>query len=239
MTARNPAVTSVSAFFPCYNDEHSIAGMVRDVRAALDGAVDEFEIIVIDDGSTDGSLAVLNGLAVEVPELRIVEHTTNRGYGGALQSGFAAATKQWIFYTDGDAQYDAREVVRCLDAASDDVDIVQGFKVGRGDAWYRRVIGRCYHHVVKLLFGLPVRDTDCDFRLIRASTMESIALTSTSGVICVELMHALTRADARFVEVGVSHHWRPHGRSQFFRLPRIAMSAQQLVVLWWRVRVRS
>ena len=232
------AVASVSAFFPCYNDELSIAGMVRDVRAALLDAVDDFEIIVIDDGSTDASLAVLHRLADEVPELRIVEHRVNRGYGGALQSGFSAATKEWIFYTDGDAQYDAREIVRCLDAAADDVDVVQGFKIGRGDAWYRRLIGRIYHHSVKLLFGLPVRDTDCDFRLIRASTMESIELTSTSGVICVELMHALTQAEARFVEVGVSHHWRPHGRSQFFRLPRIARSAQQLGALWWRVRVR-
>ena len=237
MNARNPAVTSVSAFFPCYNDEFSIAGMVRDVRGALVDAVDEFEIIVIDDGSTDGSLAVLHALADEVPELRVVVHESNRGYGGALQSGFAAATKQWIFYTDGDAQYDATEIVRCLDAVSDDVDVVQGFKIGRGDAWYRRAIGRTYHHIVKLLFGLRVRDTDCDFRLIRASMMESIELTSTSGVICVEMMHALARADARFVEVGVSHHWRPHGRSQFFRLPRIARSAQQLGVLWWRVRV--
>ncbi len=237
MSSRFPAVASVSAFFPCYNDEFSIAGMVRDVRSALVSAVDDFEIIVVDDGSTDGSLAVLRALADEVPELRIVVHEANRGYGGALQSGFAAATKQWIFYTDGDAQYDATEIVRCLAAARDDVDVVQGFKIGRGDAWYRRLIGRTYHHAVKLLFGLRVRDTDCDFRLIRASTMGSIELTSTSGVICVELMHALAHADARFVEVGVSHHWRPHGRSQFFRLPRIVRSAQQLVVLWWRVRV--
>jgi glycosyltransferase involved in cell wall biosynthesis len=239
VTPRNPAVTSVSAFFPCYNDEHSIAGMVRDVRLALLDAVDDFEIIVIDDGSTDGSLAVLNLLAADVPELRVVAHDANRGYGGALQTGFAAATKQWIFYTDGDAQYDASEVVRCVDAARDDVDIVQGFKIGRGDAWYRRLIGRGYHHAVKLLFGLPVRDTDCDFRLIRSSMMDRIRLTSTSGVICLELMYELTQLDARFVEVGVSHHWRPHGRSQFFRLPRIARSAQQLLSFWWRVRVRN
>ena len=236
---RNAAVSSVSAFFPCYNDEFSISGMVRDVRDALVDAVDDFEIIVIDDGSSDGSLAVLRQLGDEVPELRIIVHDTNRGYGGALQSGFAAATKQWIFYTDGDAQYDAGEIVRCLGAATDEVDVVQGFKIGRGDAWYRRLVGRVYHHSVKLLFGLPVRDTDCDFRLIRASTMRSIELTSTSGVICVELMYFLTQADAQFVEVGVSHHWRPHGRSQFFRLPRIARSAEQLGALWWRVRVRN
>lgn len=237
MTARNPAITSVSAFFPCYNDERSIARMVHDVRAGLAELVDEFEIIVIDDGSTDGSLAVLHALVDEVPELRVVAHPSNRGYGGALQSGFCAATKQWVFYTDGDAQYDATEVSRCVAAARDDVDIVQGFKIGRGDTWYRRLIGRAYHHTVKLLFGLPIRDTDCDFRLIRSSMMDRIRLTSTSGVICVELMFELTQLDARFVEVGVSHHWRPHGRSQFFRLPRIARSVQQLASLWWRVRV--
>jgi glycosyltransferase involved in cell wall biosynthesis len=238
MSVPNPAVTSVSAFFPCYNDEHSIARMVRDVRAALLDRVGDLEIIVVDDGSTDGSLAVLRSLTADVPELRIVAHEVNRGYGGALQSGFGAATKQWVFYTDGDAQYDASEVVHCIDVASDEVDVVQGFKIGRGDAWYRRIIGRVYHHTVKLLFGLPVRDTDCDFRLIRRSMMDRVELTATSGVICVELMHSLAQLDARVVEVGVSHHWRPHGRSQFFRLGRIARSAQQLAALWWRVRAR-
>jgi glycosyltransferase involved in cell wall biosynthesis len=234
---RNPAVASVSAFFPCYNDEHSIAGMVRDVRSALDGAVYEFEVIVVDDGSSDGSLAVLRELQREVPELRVVEHEVNRGYGGALQSGFAAARLEWVFYTDGDAQYDATEIVRCIDAAGPDVDVVQGFKIGRGDAWYRKVIGRTYHHTVKLMLALPVSDTDCDFRLIRNSLMDRVELTSTSGVICVEMMHAFAAVDARFVEVGVSHHYRPHGRSQFFRIPRIARSAQQLAELWWRVRI--
>jgi glycosyltransferase involved in cell wall biosynthesis len=237
MTGDDAVVRSVSAFFPCYNDEHSIAGMVRDVQGALTGAVDEFEIIVVDDGSSDGSLAVLHDLQREVSELRVVEHEVNRGYGGALKSGFAAATMPWVFYTDGDAQYDATEITRCLDAADSDVDVVQGYKIGRGDRWYRRVIGRVYHHTVKLLFGLSVRDTDCDFRLIRAALLEKVELTSTSGVICVEMMHAFEQADARFVEVGVSHHWRPHGRSQFFRLGHIATSARQLLSLWWRVRV--
>jgi glycosyltransferase involved in cell wall biosynthesis len=235
---RSPLVRSVSAFFPCYNDEHSISVMVHDVRRSLVGAVDDFEIIVVDDGSTDGSFAVLTALAAEVPELRVIRHEVNRGYGGALLSGFAASTKEWIFYTDGDAQYDASEITRCIDAVtSDDVDVVQGFKIGRGDPWYRKVIGRAYHHIVKFLFRLPVRDTDCDFRFIHSRVMGRVELTSTSGVICVEMMHAFDRIGVRFVEVGVSHHARPHGRSQFFRIPAIARSARQLMELWWRVTV--
>ena len=233
MNIRNPEVRSISAFFPCYNDARSIPKMVRDVHRALVASVEDFEIIVVDDGSSDDSVAVLEGLTSEAPELRIVEHPHNRGYGGALQSGFAAATRPWVFYTDGDAQYDASEVVRCIDAATSDIDIVQGYKLGRGDPWYRKVIGRVYHHTVRVLFRLHVRDTDCDFRLIRKDLLDRVELKSTSGVICVEMMRRFQTAGARFAEVGVSHHARPHGRSQFFRLPAIARSARQLLQLWW------
>lgn len=236
---RNESVTAISAFFPCYNDEFSIAGMVTDARAALASRVDDFEIIVVDDGSSDGSLRVLEELRADVAELRIVRHETNRGYGGALISGFGASTKQWVFYTDGDAQYDASELVRCVDAATESTDLVQGWKIERGDPWYRKVIGRTYHHVVRLLFGLSVRDTDCDFRLIRRTLLDQVELTSTSGVICVEMMRKFDRAGARIVEVGVSHFARPHGRSQYFRLPAIARSARQLVRLWWHLVVRG
>jgi glycosyltransferase involved in cell wall biosynthesis len=239
VTTSNPAVVSVSAFFPCYNDEQSIATMVRDARVALTSRVDDFEIIVVDDGSADGSVGVLEDLQASVPELRIVRHETNRGYGGALISGFGASTKQWVFYTDGDAQYDATELVRCIDAATEGTDFVQGWKMGRGDPWYRKLIGRVYHHVVRLLFRLKVRDTDCDFRLIRHTLLDRVELTSTSGVICVEMMRKFDRAGASFVEVGVSHHTRPHGKSQFFRLPAIARSARQLVELWWNLVVRG
>ena len=115
---------------------------------------------------------------------------------------------------------------------------MQGYKLGRGDAWYRKLIGRGYHHVVRLLFRLRVRDTDCDFRLIRRDLLDRVELTSTSGVICVEMMRKFQDAGARFAEVGVSHYARPYGRSQFFRLPAIARSARQLLALWWTLMVR-
>jgi glycosyltransferase involved in cell wall biosynthesis len=238
MALRNPLVTSVSAFFPCYNDAMSIGKMVRDVRESLVEAVSDFEIIVVNDGSSDNSLQVLQELQKEVSELRIVNHEVNRGYGGALLSGIAASTKQWVFYTDGDAQYDAREISRCIDAVTESSDIIQGFKIGRGDPFHRRLIGRVYHHSVRLLFRLPVRDTDCDFRLMRKSILDKFRLQSTTGVICVEMMHAFNRVNARFVEVGVSHYHRPHGKSQFFRVPAVSRSALQLLQLWTRLILR-
>ena len=231
---------TVSAFFPCYNDAGSIATMVAAADGVLRTApeVTDYEIIVVNDGSQDGSAEVLDGLTAAHPRLRVITHELNRGYGGALISGFTAARFDWIFYTDGDAQYDASELTALLAAETPETDIVQGWKLTRGDSWYRKVIGRVYHHVVKVLFRLRVRDTDCDFRLFRRSLFTARPLVSTSGVICVEMMRSFQDQGARFVEVPVHHFFRPSGRSQFFRLPAIARSGRQLLALWWRIVVR-
>jgi glycosyltransferase involved in cell wall biosynthesis len=233
------SVRAVSAVFPCYNDARTIGDLVDAVHAALTPLVEEVEVVVVNDGSADESGAVLDAMAADRAWLRVVHHERNGGYGQALISGFTAARHDWIFYTDGDAQYDAREAALLVPLATHDVDIVQGYKVGRGDSWYRKVIGRVYHHAVRVLFGLKVRDTDCDFRLFRRRLFTDRPLTSTSGVICVEMMFRFQRAGARFVEAPVHHYFRPHGSSQFFRLPAIARSARQLASLWWRLVVRG
>ena len=236
--ATTRAVTSVSAMFPCYNDAATIGGLVDDAYQALSPLVDAVEVIVVNDGSSDDSRAVLDQMATSRPWLRVIHHESNRGYGGALISGFEAARHEWIFYTDGDAQYDAKEAALLVPLVTNEVDVVQGYKMGRGDPLYRKVIGKSYHHVVKRLFRLPVRDTDCDFRLFRRQLIVDRPLTSTSGVICVEMMRNFSRAGARFVETPVHHYFRPSGRSQFFRLPAIGRSARQLLSLWYRMVVR-
>ena len=233
------AVASISAVFPCYNDAATIGGLIDDVHDALSPLVPEVEVIVVNDGSADDSRATLDKLALDRPWLRVVHHETNGGYGKALLSGFAAAHNDWIFYTDGDAQYDAGEAALLVPLATDDIDLVQGYKIGRGDSWYRKLIGRVYHHVVKLLFRLKVRDTDCDFRMFRRQLIIDRPLLSTTGVICVEMMRSFDRAGARFVEIPVHHYFRPSGKSQFFRVPAIARSARQLLALWWHMVVRG
>lgn len=229
----NPAVEAVSVFFPCYNDEATIAGLVRVAAETLARiGVRDAEIIVVNDGSTDGSAKVLDELGHFEPRLSVVTHERNRGYGGALLSGFAASTKQWVFYTDGDGQFDPAELEALVMRASDDVDVVQGYKLRRADGLLRAVVGRVYHRFVKVCFGLKIRDTDCDFRLIRKAALDRVTLVHTTGVICVELVRKLQDSGARFTEVGVHHYRRVHGTSEFFRAGAIVRTLWGLAGLW-------
>ncbi len=236
-TPVNGAVESVSAFFPCYNDEATIGRMVETAAGSLDNVGADAEIIVVNDGSSDGSEQVLKHLTETEPRLRVVTHEHNRGYGGALLSGFGSATRQWVFYTDGDGQFDPSELELLVAQAGDGVDVVQGYKLSRADNVARRAIGRVYHRFVAFAFGLHVRDTDCDFRLMRRSMLDRVRLEKTTGVICVELVRTLQDAGANFVEVGVHHYPRTHGRSQFFKLSSVARTLWDLAKLWFQLVV--
>ncbi|HEX3244486.1 MAG TPA: glycosyltransferase family 2 protein [Chloroflexota bacterium] len=230
---------SISAFFPAYNDAGTIASMVVSIDATLRMLTDDYEIIVVNDGSPDHTGQVLADLEPHYPRLRIITHEKNRGYGGALRSGFKHASKELIFYTDGDAQYDPREARLLFEQMRDDVDVVQGYKIQRSDPIERIIIGRLYHHTVKTAFGLKLRDVDCDFRLIRRDMFKHLNVNSDSGVICVELMKKLQDAGARIVEVPVHHYHRVYGKSQFFNFPRVARVGWDLFGLWWRLVVRK
>ena len=226
---------SISAFFPCYNDKGTIGKLVRDVFFVLKELIDDFEVIVIDDGSTDGSRDLLKDIEKKYDFLKVVFHEKNQGYGGALQSGVKTATKDLIFYTDGDAQYDVKELPLLYKKMDDDIDFVNGYKIKRNDPWYRIVIGKIYHWVMKLLFGFKIRDVDCDFRIIRRRVFNDIDLEYKSGVICVEMITKFHQAGLKFNEVGVSHYNREYGHSQFFNFPRLFKVFINLFKLWWEL----
>lgn len=230
-----PRLSSVSAFFPCYNDANTIPGLVRAVEAALKQITDDYEIIVVNDASRDNSAGVLASLQAEVPSLRVVTHTVNRGYGGALASGFEAAAKDYVFYTDGDGQYDPSEVVLLAHQMQPGVDVVNGYKISRQDPWYRQVIGSAYQHTAHVLFSLPIRDVDCDFRLLRKSVFDVITLESPDGAVCIELVRKLKDSGFRMVEVGVHHFPRMYGTSQFFKPKRIVRAIRAFAI--WYVRL--
>jgi glycosyltransferase involved in cell wall biosynthesis len=154
----------------------------------------------------------------------------NRGYGAALRSGFSSATKDWVFYTDGDGQYDVADLPDLVAEVSG-VDVVNGQKISRSDCWYRIWIGKAYAALVQDIFDLPIKDIDCDFRLMRSSLLKQLDLISDSGSICVELVSGLDRLGARFREVPVLHYSRQFGKSEFFQLSRIIRTVYQLIQL--------
>jgi hypothetical protein len=143
-----------------------------------------------------------------------------------------------VFYTDGDAQYDPAEMVLLWRAFNDEVDLVNGYKISRSDPLHRIIIGRIYHHTVKILFGLTVRDVDCDFRMMRRSIFDKVRLEKNSGVICLEMMKKITDAHFRIAEVPVHHYHRAYGRSQFFNFRRLARTAIDVFKLWFALVIR-
>jgi glycosyltransferase involved in cell wall biosynthesis len=224
---------SISAFFPCYNDAHTIAALVLQADEELGRLTGDYEIIVVNDGSKDDSAAVLRDLLPRVPRLRIVTHATNRGYGGALRSGFSHATKDLVFYTDGDGQYDVRELPILLVLMTEDTHFVNGMKMTRQDAPHRVFIGNLHRFLTRWTFWLPVTDVDCDFRLIRRAVLDKIDFKSNSGSICVELVKQAERVGAQFREVSVHHYPRRFGESEFFKVGKIVRTYADLARMWF------
>jgi glycosyltransferase involved in cell wall biosynthesis len=229
------APLSLTAFFPAYNDEHTIETIVRTAAQEIAKVTDDFEIIVINDGSKDSTGAVIDRLAAELSFVRAIHHPRNLGYGAALITGFKNATKDLIFYTDGDAQYDVREIHNLLAELRPNIDLVNGYKVKRSDAWYRVWIGALYRRTMRFVFALSISDVDCDFRLMRRKIFDVITLESTSGVICVEMARKFDAAGFRMTEIPVSHYPRLHGRSEFFRFRHLSHTLKGLIRIWWNL----
>lgn len=227
----------LSIFFPAYNDGGTIASLVIRAVQAASRLTPDYEVIVVNDGSRDATAEIVDELARTYPRVRAIHHSRNRGYGAALRTGFDAAAKELIAYTDGDAQYDPSEFELLWNRLTPDVDVVTGYKISRADPLHRVVIGRVYHHTVKFLFQLRVRDVDCDFRLMRREIFDRVRLEHDSGVICLEMMRKIQDAGFRVVEAPVHHYHRTHGTSQFFNVGRVFRTGIDVLKLWIRLVV--
>jgi glycosyltransferase involved in cell wall biosynthesis len=230
--------SGLSVFFPAFNDARSLPDLLAKTFDVLQSFVCDYEVIVINDGSTDNTGEVLDQLRhLYAPYLRVVTHPQNRGYGAALMTGFTHARKEFVFYTDGDGQYDPADLVSLLEAVTANTGLVNGYKTKRHDPWHRVAIGWLYNQFARRLFQIRLRDIDCDFRLIRRSVLEQCQLSSTSGTICVELVRRIEMSGAEVVELPVHHYPRLHGRSQFFRIRSLLATFWQLWALIFRLVV--
>ncbi|MFN8535472.1 MAG: glycosyltransferase family 2 protein [Dehalococcoidia bacterium] len=253
MTERQPR--QISAFFPCFNDAGTIASMVIEALVVLRELADEYEVIVIENGSLDYAWDVLDELERLYGEsgvdpqdrgrVRIIRFGEPLGYGGALRAGFAACRYDLVFYTDGDGQYDVRELRTLVEAWDREervgrpVDVVMGNKLMRRDPIHRRFISWSYHHAMAFVFRLKIHDVDCDFRLMRRSIFDRVKLTQNSGVIALEMMTKIQYAGFRTVEVPVNHYHRAYGVSQFFNLANLLKVFGGLGRLWWWLRIQN
>ncbi len=209
-------VKELTMFFPCYNDAHTIGALVQEADAVASQCAADYEILVIDDGSRDASAETVRSEMKRLPKLRLISHGENRGYGAALRTGFREASKELVFYTDGDGQYDVKELKGMLQAMEEGVDMVNGYKIQRNDPWPRVLLGWLYLSVTRFFFRFRVRDLDCDFRLIRKKVLDAVDLRLSSGAICLELVKKAENAGFRIVDHPVHHGPRRHGHSQFF-----------------------
>lgn len=203
----------LSFFFPALNEEHHVAAVVEEALSVLPRFADDLEVTVVDDGSTDRTGAIADELAARDSRVRVIHHEARRGYGGAVRSGLVAATKPWVFYTDGDRQF-ALEDLGLLIAETEGADAVVGFRKKRADPARRLFVAWVYNHLIRLLFGGGWRDVDCAFKLFRRDVFTRVPLErvkSNGAFFSPELLVTLGRAGIRVRQVGVRHFARTAG----------------------------
>jgi glycosyltransferase involved in cell wall biosynthesis len=226
---------ALSIVLPAYNEEGNIERVVRDAAAAVSPLVASHEIVVVDDGSRDGTLAIVERLAAEMDgRLRVVRHPVNAGYGAALRDGFRATTGALVFYTDSDNQFDLRELADILPLMAD-VDAVLGYRVGRQDPWLRRAVSGGFNKLSSAALGMSVRDLNCSFKLFRGDLVRALPIDSTDFFVDTEIVARLHRAGWRYVQRGVRHYPRTAGRSTV-RASDVPRTLVSLARMWHRLR---
>jgi glycosyltransferase involved in cell wall biosynthesis len=222
---------ALSVFFPCYNEELNLQSLVLEAIRILDNSVKKHEILIINDGSTDKTGLVADGLSMEHRHVRVIHHNNNRGYGAALVSGFSNAVHEWIFFTDGDRQFVISEIELLLNEI-DEHDVIIGYRKVRRDPGYRILYGHVWTRLVQLLFGLKVRDINCAFKLIKKKTLGNVTLHSSGAMINTELLVKMKLLGASMKQVGVSHQPRMFGK-QTGGNPKVIIKAfAELFTLW-------
>jgi glycosyltransferase involved in cell wall biosynthesis len=231
-------VAAISAVLPAYNEEAIIADTARTMASVLADLVDDYEVIVVNDGSRDATAARVEAVNAENPRVRLISHAVNRGYGSALATGFSGATKELIFLTDGDKQFDVRELASFLPLI-EGIDLVIGFRHPRRDPFMRRLNGWGWSRLVNLLFGYTARDVDCAFKLFRRQVWQTIHVESGGATFSAEFLIKARRAGFLIREQHVTHLPRTAGRATGARPDVILRAFRDLVRLRFNLPPRT
>lgn len=225
---------SITVFFPCYNEQDNVAKVTRQAVEVLESLRADYEILVVNDGSADNTGRMADELASTNPRIRVIHHPRNLGYGAALQSGFRAATKELVFYTDGDGQFDLKEISLLLPLMAD-YDIVSGYRMNRQDPPLRRLNGWLWTRLNDFLFSLNVRDMDCAFKLFKRTIFDHIKMESQGALIATEILARAARKGYRITEKGVHHYPRTAGKPTGNNLRVILRAFREVIRLRGRI----
>ena len=221
---------SISVFFPCYNEQDNITRVVEQALTVLEKLNADFDVIIVNDGSSDSTGQIADEIAGQKDRVKVVHHGTNLGYGAALQSGFKAATKELVFYTDGDGQFDINEMPPLL-RLMEHYDIVSCYRLNRQDNLIRKINGWCWTKLVCLLFGMKIRDIDCAFKLYKREIFDNIRVVSTGALIDAEILARAVRKGYRVTQEGIHHYPRTAGAQTGANLRVILRAFKELLRL--------
>ncbi len=228
-------MVSISVFFPCYNEQENVYQTIEKALEVLEKLNADFEIIIVDDGSADKTGQIADEIAGQDSRIKVVHHKHNLGYGAALQSGFMAAAKKLVFYTDGDGQFDINEMPPLL-TLMEQYDIVSCYRLNRQDSIIRKINGWCWTKLVCLMFGLKIRDIDCAFKLYKREIFDKIEMSSTGALIDAEILARAARKGYRITQKGVHHYPRTSGRQTGASIRVILRAFKELFRLQSRIR---
>ena len=231
-------MVSLTLFFPMYNEKETVERMVGKALDVLDDLSDDYEVIIVDDASFDGSERIADELERRYSQVHVVHHPRNLGYGAALRTGFQSATKDLVFFTDCDEPVDLQEIERALALVGPDVDLVIGYRINRYDTPRRYVYSKVYNFLCRLLFGVCVRDVNFSFKLLKKEVLKHIHLSAGSVFIDGELLAEAVRHGYRIVEIPVQYFPRNSGKSSFDSLHAAIYTLEEVLAYWWRTRVR-
>jgi glycosyltransferase involved in cell wall biosynthesis len=221
-----------------FNEEAYIRRAVEAARAVLEAELPDFEIVIVDDASTDGTAALADALAGADPRVRVLHNPVNRRLGGALRAGYAAATKDLVFYTDADLPIDLRELPRAVRLLEyQEADVVAGYRFDRtSEGLVRAVYTFCYNHLVRTLFGLRVRDVNFAFKLFRRSVLQGFTLTSDGSFIDAEFLLRARKAGCPIIQIGLDYFPRTRGTSTLASVPVILAILRDMAARWRELR---
>ncbi|HET7034198.1 MAG TPA: glycosyltransferase family 2 protein [Thermomicrobiaceae bacterium] len=225
----------LSLVLPAHNEFENLPVVVERALAVLPELTEDFELVVVDDGSVDGTAALADELAARYPQVTVVHHPRNRGYGAALTSGFETASGDRIMFMDADRQFDIADLSFLAPFVADH-DIVAGYRLARQDAAYRRIYASIFKLAVRILFGIRLRDIDCAFKVFRADLLRDAKLESPGALINTEILAKARVRGASWIEVGVNHYPRGAGTSSGGSPKVVFRAMRETILLWWRMR---